>query len=180
MKRLKINVLDPSSIAGAIEELDKYRKWTDEQTQRFFMDLAKEARDIAESEFAKAPTLVTWTDKDGNPIDWREQPQVTVQKHDNGVSIIADGSDVCFIEFGTGVWADARSPLAVAAQRNLGVMVYPGSWSIDHGRTFQAWEAAGRKGEYRFNAKPARAMLAAYKAIIRGLETKYKEYYDYK
>lgn len=77
---------------------------------------------------------------------------------DGKVVIRAYGNSIAFVEFGAGVYADGSEFIAL--------QFYPGSWSEQHGRTYQEWVDAGMPGEYRFNQEPVRA----FDSIIRDLD----------
>lgn len=92
-------------------------------------------------------------------------PGVVVTKEridDAHYAITANGERVCFLEFGTGVYVDTHHPYRMKVPFG----VYPGSWSEDHMRTYQEWEANGRQGEYRYNMSPRRGMLEAYNRMV--------------
>lgn len=59
--------------------------------------------------------------------------------------ISVHGKHVAFVEFGAGVTAGNGT------HQPIGVNFYPGSWSIDHKKTYQTWVAGGMVGNYRYN-----------------------------
>ena len=84
-----------------------------------------------------------------------------------GFYVNAEGSHVCFVEFGTGVYTDADHEYA--SKVNIGV--YPGSWSEKHAQTWQAWLAAGKDPyAYPYNHRPKYGMMHAMHAMRRKLE----------
>lgn len=98
-------------------------------------------------------------------------PDVTmsVERMDDGkYSIVANGTTVCFLEFGTGLYAGNPSD-KYAAQ--MPFRVEPGSWSKEHGGTWQDWLDQGKDpNAYPFNAYPVRGMLQAYNAMVDNAE----------
>lgn len=85
----------------------------------------------------------------------------------------ANGAQVCFLEFGTGELVDTGHPYANTIP---GVEVYPGSWSKDHKRTYQRWEASnGAPGTYEYNTEPTSAMYKAYEAMYQAVKEKARE-----
>lgn len=87
---------------------------------------------------------------------------VSVSKRGNTYSITASGKAVCFLEFGTGAYADVNHPYA----KRVPFEVRPGSWSETHANTWQEWiDNGGDPKKYRYNTQPRRAMYEAYKAV---------------
>lgn len=97
MKRVIQVPLTVDGINRAIKELRNYKAWLTARTQVFVKELAKEGMDIADIKFH-------WAVYDGTN-------DVTVKWEDRGsgkAAVVAVGSAVLFIEFGTGVhtWPD--------------------------------------------------------------------------
>jgi hypothetical protein len=97
-KRRVVKVpLTEEGVANAIRELEDYRTWMQERTRAFLKALAAEGVEIASCKFH-------WAVYDGTN-------DVTVEMEDRGknrVAVVAVGSAVLFIEFGTGTktWPD--------------------------------------------------------------------------
>ena len=80
------------------------------------------------------------------------------QLDDRHYCIRANGEEVYFLEFGTGVYTDSSHPLA----SEMPFKVYPGSWSENHQKTWQQWIAAGNDPyKYPYNHMPKYGMLNA-------------------
>lgn len=152
---IKIDALDPDSIDDGLRLLQLYKK---EEMQKILFDFpqlicekAVEAANVVYDGFATA----TWRFRGANG---------------NGMvaSIEASGREICFIEFGTGDRVAEDHPFADFSR--LGFWVYPGSWSIEHEKTYQDWVEKGKPGEYKYEIIPHKGMLAAYYTIIYALE----------
>lgn len=115
--------------------------------ERVAKRLAEEvAKPIAESEYG-----------------YDEGINVYVEKRGDDYAIMAEGDEVCFIEFGAGVYADPshlfsdKTPFEVRS----------GSWSEKHAQTWQRWIEGGNDPEkYPYNVEPRKGMYEAYKAIL--------------
>lgn len=82
--------------------------------------------------------------------------------------IEANGRAVSFMEFGTGFYTTETDNMKLSVPYN----VYPGSWSENHGHTYEAFMASGKDpGKYIWNSRPTRAMekasISAQKALKR-------------
>ena len=138
--RLTIS-LNSKSLTAALKMIQEYKKDFETKLNRFVERLATEAAAMAQDEFGSDVT-VTAVQVDGT--HW---------------SVVANGEQVCFLEFGTGVYADSSHDFAQRVPFN----VYPGSWSEEHENTYQRWLAKGNDpGEYPYNTLPIRGMLRAY------------------
>lgn len=93
MKNRVIDVkLTKQSINNAIKELNNYKRWLQECTEKFLDALAKEGVQVASAKFQKAV------------YDGTNDVSVSVEKQgENEVAVVAIGGAVLFIEFGTGV-----------------------------------------------------------------------------
>lgn len=172
MKKIKVDILDPYSIGDAVLELEHYKNWVKNNADRFLQDVATQAALLAADIYTAAPNLAL---RKGKP--WRTDSRVTVKavKRDNGWSVVADGEEVCFIEFGTGVYAESGAFLADEARKNLDIIVAPGSWSATHEQSYQRWYYGGRQGEYEFNSVPNNALQYAYEQIVFRLQNAAKD-----
>ena len=133
-----------------MEAVDKINKLVEDNARR-----EKILRKIAEEAVQVAYTV------------YRGAVDVEAQKIGDGYAIIASGERVCFIEFGTGIYAIGHMN-ALANEAKLGFKVEPGSWSMTEGmRTWADYE--DRPSQYPYN-RPARpGMYEAYKAIQRNI-----------
>ena len=93
MRKRVIKVkLTEDSIDQAIQELKRYKAWLLDRTQKFLEALAEEGMQIATVKFAEA--VYDGTNDVTCSIEERGK---------NKVAVVALGSAVLFIEFGTGV-----------------------------------------------------------------------------
>lgn len=136
--------LSYESLTRALQEIEAYQKSFNERVSVFLDGLAKFGATVAQDEFGPDVNL-------------------TVEKMDDShYAIVANGDQVCFLEFGTGVYADSSHQYA----SRVPIKVYPGSWSEDHENTYQRWLARGNDpGDYPYNTLPIRGMLHAYNAM---------------
>lgn len=154
--KLKVDALDPKSVKKALDLVDGWEVVEDAYVDLAIKDIVERAVDLAQQFFDST-----------KPPSWRQDNDVTVTwgyAMPDGYFIRAAGEEICFIEFGTGVWAEP-SPLLDDPESDIGFEIYPGSWSIDHDRTFQEWDEGGRKGDYRYNSFPENILLYTYQYI---------------
>lgn len=110
---------------------------------------------------------------------------------DNSVSysIFADGDQVCFVEFGTGIFANPEQAFAPEAQKNLGIRVAPGSWSMspEGKKTFLETDAADQYGyekgpvplgDWEYTRPAAGGLFAAYMDIVHYFERTAREVFS--
>ena len=93
MKQISLDVLDPKSIDAAIEQLESYAAWVEDRTAEFLHRLAQEAVPLAEEFIDKC-------ESDG------EKGTIAVKAvylSDGQIAITAEGDQILFLEFGTGV-----------------------------------------------------------------------------
>lgn len=80
--------------------------------------------------------------------------KVTATDTDKGFILTATGDQIGFLEFGTGQFVDAAHEFVGNAPFN----VWSGSWSDDHGKTWQAYLKYGafadKNGQYIYNRYP--------------------------
>lgn len=91
-KRVIKMELSDKGIDNAIKELNKYKKWLKDGTEKFIKALGDEGVQIASAKFQRAV------------YDGTNDVSVSVETRDtNKVAVVAVGGAVLFIEFGTGV-----------------------------------------------------------------------------
>lgn len=91
-KRIIKVQLTEQSIDNAIKELEDYKKWLKEKTQEFVKALADEGMQLSRAKFESAT------------YDGTNDVSVSVESRgENKAAVVAIGSSVLFIEFGTGV-----------------------------------------------------------------------------
>ena len=113
MKRIEIE-LTAASCKSAISELKKYQKEIKPKLDKVCKRLAEIGKDEANAHL----TLEL-----GNT-----DAKITVEKIDNGYKLVMSGSDVYFIEFGTGS--------NVEPHYQVSVPVFAGSWSMEHAQMY--------------------------------------------
>lgn len=97
MKRIKVR-LGGSSIDKAIKELKSYEAWVKRKTAELTERLATLGAMEATVRFSRAY------------YDGKKDVSVSVEPIPNGWKIVASGQDVCFIEFGAGVYFNGSEP----------------------------------------------------------------------
>ena len=152
MKKLTINPLDHASIDRAIKYLEKYDKLVEKAADAYTGELERIGRDVAEATYRSSSTTVE------------------MGKTDKGHHIVASGSQVVFLEFGTGIYAGLYTQDSDLGD-SLDIEISPGSWSRSpEGKgTYDRWEREheGDMSEYPWNMEPRMGMHEAYKAIRR-------------
>lgn len=118
MKHIDIE-LSVESCKAAIEELKKYQK-------KIKPKLDEVCRRLAEIGAQEANAHLTLAN--GNT-----DATITVEPMDGGYKLVMSGSDVYFVEFGTGSDVDAHYQTSVP--------VFAGSWSMEHSQKYarQGW-----------------------------------------
>lgn len=133
--------LSYKSLSQLLKDVNAYKTNFERKVGEFLEELASRAAQQAEYEF------------DGQVVGSYEKVD------DNRYSIYANGEEIGFLEFGTGVYADSSHPYA----SGVPFRVAPGSWSNEHEGTWERWLAKGNDpGEYPYNMLPLRGMLRTY------------------
>ena len=111
-RRITIKWDDKDSIDNAIKELKEYQKklHENETAKKFCVALAEIGRQRAQAVYDEF-----YLEGYNRPVTCEVQPT------NGGAKLLANGMDVCFIEFGTGVRVDGGT--------YEGYTFYPGSWS---------------------------------------------------
>ena len=98
-------------------------------------------------------------------VHGRHATRIKTEKTDKGYRIIAEGTDVLFIEFGTG---DMAGQIDVLYDK-VSSKVRPGSWSEKHAQMYSRfgfWVFGGVKYEY---TEPHPAFYYAYQDMVQAL-----------
>lgn len=128
-KRVIQMKLNPTSIDNAIKELEAYKKWLTKKTSEFLKVLADEGMEIASVKFSNAQ------------YDGTNDVSVSVEERgDNKVAVVAAGSSVLFIEFGTGIRYSEAHP--EAAEHGM----VRGEYGYKLGRLEKGWRYKGDPG----------------------------------
>lgn len=114
--RIRVNVLDVDSINNAIVQIRNYKKTLQSKIEDILLELATMGQEIVETQFSL--------------VSEHESFEVSCEVSGNNAIIIAEGENVVFLEFGTGV--DTIDTTADMETSGL-PPIYPGSWSETEG-----------------------------------------------
>ena len=114
---INIDLNDFSSIGKAIKQLEDYRDSLDEKLKRVAREL---------SEIGVPIVLVAYNN---GTFEGNSDYDVRVENTENGCKLVAEGQDVCFLEFGAGTTTTSYEG---EGQEGL-PPIYPGSWSREGG-----------------------------------------------
>lgn len=142
-KIIRINPYSLKSVKDAIKELETEQKELEKKRSRFVKAVGKAMAKRIEERYG-------------------EVTNVNVQKY--GVFVWSDGAygeakveahgkGLFFIEFGTGTLATSGMGWRYG--------FYPGSWSEDHAKTFQAWASTNNGEPYQYDNEAADAFVRA-------------------
>lgn len=149
--KLEINPFDSQSVDTAIKEVQRYQEWVQRKESQLRLRLATLGVSVASLEFRRAI--------------YNGSNDVTVRVDDDGstATIIAEGSAVLFIEFGSGLKYGGGHPEA-------GDFGYgPGTYSDGpngkgHWDNPKGWYYGS--GQHTYGNPPARAMLDARDIMV--------------
>lgn len=113
MKQIVLE-LSPASCNKAVKELEKYQKEIKPKLDEVCKRLAEIGREEANAHLALA---------NGN-----DNARIDIEPMDGGYKLVMSGSDVYFIEFGTGS--------EVSSHYEVSVPVFSGSWSMEHSQQY--------------------------------------------
>lgn len=164
MKKVVLNAADPASIIAAVAEIKKHLADRQSKIKTYVHRLAEIGAEAARNAYY------------GGSINPNHMPtneeglRVSVQDLPNGSAIIAQGSQVMFLEFGAGVETKDHE-----LSGTLNIEIMPGSWSEgpEGKHTWSQWlDSSGRFlgvgrrfSDYPYNRTPRAGMWEAYKAI---------------
>jgi len=145
---LEINIYDRASINRAVNRIEKIKQRI-QNIDTYIQQLADIGVAVAEEAFTGALT---------NP-DFTEGVEVEAIPTDNGYTITASGSEVAFIEFGTGVFYNGSE--SYPGTRPAGI-VGIGEYGKGHGKNPEWWTGDHiTHGHYR-----SAGMYSAQKAMV--------------
>ena len=90
---------------------------------------------------------------------------VTAERTDFGAKINIDGSEVLFIEFGTGDSAGIHA----AEYDAVPACVYPGSWSEEHAQQYSKYGVWWFGGHWMYETPPHPYTYDAYQAMVEAI-----------
>lgn len=115
--QIQIDILDPSSIEKAIKQIEDYKKSLDTKLKELAERLCTIGVDIVKVSYLSGR-------REGN-----SNVDVYIEPTEKGCKLVAEGQDVCFLEFGAGV---STVDYEKDGQEGL-PPIYPGSWSSTEG-----------------------------------------------
>lgn len=114
--KIRVNVLDPESIDNAIAQVKAYQKSLQGKIENILTELTAMGKEIVETQYSIVPE--------------HEDFDVYCEVSGNSAMIIAEGENVMFLEFGTGV----ETTDTTAEMETEGLPpIYAGSWSETEG-----------------------------------------------
>lgn len=134
-------------------------EWFKEKNDIFLQRMFELGKNVIEKTFGSAVT-------------------VTITKMSNNrYKLDAEGEAICFLEFGTGVYANPGDDVFAST---MPFSIEPGSWSeSDLGAgTWGEWVNSGKDPEkYPYNRRPKYGMWQAYKEMERNIDRIAREVY---
>jgi hypothetical protein len=159
MTRIVIDPLSKDSISAAIKTLNTYKKDFVKKEQEF-------VRRLAEIGVNTATGIFSIADYDGV-----KDVTVRMEETANGYAVIADGSTVGFIEFGTGIrhpehpgFADYQQPAHGTYGKGLGAN--PGWWDYNGDPGNKGHLITTKSGRTKVRTSGNDPAMAMYEAII--------------
>lgn len=157
MKTIEFDPFDSDSIDRAVIALRKYEKERERLIALYVQKLAQCGEVAAQRTYGSLVSVKSHKTADGT---WE---------------ILANGDQVVFLEFGTGVYTHKHE----IAGNNLGITIEPGSWSEspEGKHTWSQWlnSWTWNHKDYPYNTHPRPGMYEAYKAIVANQDRIAKE-----
>jgi len=116
-RTIRVDVLSPASVDGAVTELRKYREWVKRKAEELQNRAAEFLKIAAQSGFDTG-IADTWIGEANIP----GSVQVETEPNGNVTLVVAYGEDAVFMEFGAGVYYNTpvgTSPNPLASQNSL-------------------------------------------------------------
>ena len=151
---INIDLFDKDSIRKAIKQLEDYRNSLDDKLKRVAEELAKIGVPIVSVNYLYGM-------EEGN-ADY----DVRIEKTENGCKLVAEGKDVCFLEFGAGTTTKSYEG---EGQEGL-PPIYPGSYSKENGILGGSFDLYGYwfwNGERYVNLEPKLGLYRASQEMQR-------------
>lgn len=117
--RIRVNLTNRDSVREALKELRDYKKEVSRRANEVVSRLAQMGTEIVDTQFSI--------------VAEQDPPEVYCLVNGNSAMIIAEGDNVVFLEFGTGV--DVTDKTGDLGMETEGLPpIYAGSWSETQGR----------------------------------------------
>ena len=142
-RTITINLLDSDSIANAVREIDEYSQWVQRKADALAKRLA--AYGLRQVRIGYNAAV----------YDQDKDKEVSVENRgDNTYAVVAEGHDILFLEFGSGIKYGSGHPLD--SEFGYGPGTYPGQTHVpDPGY----WWYTGKDGESHFSVGNAPSMV---------------------
>ena len=124
---IKINPLSLVSIEKAQAQLEAFKAKLKRLETELPRVLAEYGATVAKANFAKAPYDILLSGAFGHA-----NINVTAEQTDNGWRVLASGREVCFVEFGAGVWYNGGGETYLGTRPNGIVGI--GEYGSGHGK----------------------------------------------
>lgn len=167
-KIIRINPYSRSSIISAIKELEAEKKRREDMNHRFLDILG----DYVAERVGERLSSVSKNVINQNGYDRPSCEFVTMDDGREGIAVRAMGEQIAFIEFGAGAEANPGIYSTKSGEKEA---FLPGSYSKEHGNTYQRWEDAGYPGMYKYEQPPARGFDTAISELHEIIERAIKE-----
>lgn len=160
MRRITLNILDPSSYNAVIKEIEAYKKESRKKVDELCRRVAEFGLSVASVHFI--------------PDSGNSDVELSVEPAPGGYVLKASGEDVCFMEFGAGVSAGEGYDTNVLTPP---VDITPGSWSSSEQGTkeFATYGSWHHKKVKYTGLAPKMGMYHAAKEMAKQVETIAKE-----
>lgn len=149
--RIRVNLLSEDSVREAIKQIRYYRKEVQRRANEVVSVLARMGTEIVDTQFSI--------------VNEHDPPEVYCLVNGNSAMIIAEGDNVVFLEFGTGV--DVTDKTQELGMETEGLPpIYAGSWSETMGRgTFARYGWWHYKGQLYTGTMATQGFYFASKEI---------------
>ena len=117
MSRIKVNVLDIESVNAAINQIKLYRSSLDKKVEEILKELSVLGAEVVEYQYYSSH---------------EDYYEVSCEVNGNSAMIVAEGENVVFLEFGTGVYTEDYTDEEDISPKGL-PPIFPGSWSNTEG-----------------------------------------------
>lgn len=131
--KIRVNLLSEDSVSEALKQIRDYKKEVQRRANEVVSQLAQMGTQIVDTQFSI--------------VAEQDPPEVYCLVNGNSAMIIAEGDNVVFLEFGTGV--DVTDKTKELGMETEGLPpIYSGSWSETEGRgvfsRFGYWHYKGQ------------------------------------